>query len=161
MGRRRETQSRLHLKFALFSRSWVVLPWSLWYVGWKEMSQMLKSRTKNVLLIYPQTSAHLTGTFSLIPTVVASASHPSTLRKKAWWWTSISSPSPSQSLMTNTPSKTSLTLAMQVRHSFVIVFERVLLLFSKTTQMWTDSDHTISYTVIVCLIKEQIIISLA
>lgn len=113
---------------------------------------MLKSRTKNVLLIYPQISAHLTGTCSLIPTVVASASHPSTSRKKAWWWTSISSPSLSQSLMTNMSSNTSLTLAMQVRHSFVIVFERVLLLFSKTA--WMDSDHTITYTVIVCGIKE-------
>lgn len=93
-----------------------------------------------VLLIYFQTSPHLTGTFSLIPNAAASASHLSTLRKKAWWWTSTSSPSPSQSLMTNTPSNTSLTLAMLVRHLFVI-YRLVFNVLSKITHVNYSGLH--------------------
>lgn len=163
VGRGNETQLRWHFNCALFPRPWVVLRSSLWYVAWKQMSQLFglagnkclkkkqKHKTPLVLLIHLQISAHPTGTFFHIPTVAASASHLSTLRKKVWR-ISILSPSSSQSLMTNTPSNTSSTLAIQVRHSFDINGLIV------NVKYWLVRAP-ITFTAIVCWMNEQIIAS--
>lgn len=118
-----------------FSRPSMVLLWSLWYVSYT--NQMNGWFTVVVLdnigfRLCPQSTVHLIGTFCLTPSVTANASHPSTLRQKAWWWTSILTPSPLQSLMTNMSLSTSLTQGTQVR-KFPLIYWAVLVTQRRTT----------------------------
>lgn len=105
----------------LLSRPSMVLWWSLRYVSYtNQMSGCFAVVRMGFGLenigfpLCPQSTVHLIGTFCLTPTVTADASHPSTLRQKTLRWTSISTPSILQSLMTSMPSSTSLTQATQV-----------------------------------------------